>query len=203
MQKSVEEDRNLYIGGSDIPIIMGISPFKTYYQLLKEKVGIEEPEHVDTPYVEYGNVMEEVIRNYINQEYKTNYIEDKKIDNDIRCHVDGVDKIIEEIIEIKTTSKIHKRVRTYKYYIVQLLFYMMKYTYKKGKLNVYKRDEEFLNKTPEQWVKDFDPKRLNIYDIKIDDFQDWVEEIKQAVEKFRIDKKRLEENVLLGEDDFK
>lgn len=203
MQKSVEEDRNLYLGGSDIPIIMGISPFKTYYQLLKEKTGIEEPEIVKNPYIEYGNVMEEVIRNYTNNSIDTNYIEDKLINGDIRCHTDGLNKEDNSILEIKTTSKIHKRVRTYKYYIVQLLFYMMNYKSDDGILAIYKRDEKFQDKTPDQWVEDFEESRLNIYFIHIEDYQDWVEEINQAIEKFRVDKKRLEKNVLLGEEDFK
>jgi len=192
MQKSVEEDRNLYIGGSDIPIIMGISPFKTYYQLLKEKVGIEEPEHVENEYVEYGNVMEEKIRDYVSQVHDTCFKEDKLINEDIRCHVDGFNG--SEIIEIKTTSKIHKKVRTYKYYIVQLLFYMINYNVEYGYLEVYKRPKDF--------NEEFDSDLLTEYCINIEDYQDWVEEIKQAIEKFRKDKKRLEENVLLGEDDF-
>ena len=193
MQKSVEEDRNLYIGGSDIPIIMGISPFKSYYQLLKEKVGIEEPEHVENEYVEYGNAMEEKIRDYVNQIHESYFKEDKLIKDDIRCHVDGIFE--NTIIEIKTTSKIHKRVRTYKYYIVQLLFYMINYGVEYGYLEVYERPKDFNT--------EFDSERLTEYCIGIEDFQDWVEEINKAVEKFRIDKKRLEENVLLGEDDFK
>lgn len=192
MQKSVEEDRNLYIGGSDIPIIMGISPFKTYYQLLKEKVGIEQPEKVENEYVEYGNVMEEKIRDYINQDTGFNYAEDKLINGDIRCHVDGFNG--QTILEIKTTSKIHKRLRTYKYYLVQLLFYMINYQVKNGVLAVYERPKDF--------DTNFNEKRLTTYEINIEEFQDWVEEINKAIEKFRVDKKRLEENVLLGEEDF-
>lgn len=194
MQKTVEEDRNLYLGGSDIPIIMGISPFKSYYQLLKEKVGIEEPEKVDNPYVYYGNIMEEKIRDYINNAYGTNFVEDMKINEDIRCHVDGIDKTIEEIIEIKTTSKIHKRLRTYKYYLVQLLFYMIQYDYKKGKLCVYERPKDF--------EEELNPELLTIYDVDLSEFADWIEEINQAIDKYRVDKKRLEENCLLGEEDF-
>ena len=193
MQKSVEEDRNLYIGGSDVPIIMGLSPFKTYYQLLKEKAGIEQPEKIDNAYIDYGNVMEGKIRDYINSLTSSQFVEDKLIKGDIRCHVDGYDG--KQIIEIKTTSRTHKKVRTYKYYIVQLLFYMMNYDVKDGMLLVYERPKDF--------DEEFDENRLQKFDINILDYQDWVEEIKEAIEKFRIDKKRLEENVLLGEDDFK
>jgi putative phage-type endonuclease len=202
MQKSVKEDRNLYLGGSDIPIIMGISPFKSYYQLLKEKVGIEEAEDVDNEYTEYGNVMEDVIRNYINESTNSNYVEDKKIKDDIRCHVDGFDKEDNSLLEIKTTSVIHKRIRTYKYYLVQLLFYMYYYDLNNGKLAIYKRDEDFKDKTPEQWIKDFDEDRLTIYEIKREEYSDIMVEIIFAIDKFRNDKKRLEENVLLGEEDF-
>lgn len=193
MQKSVNEDRNLYIGGSDIPIIMGISPFKTYYQLLKEKVGIEEPEEVDNIFTEYGNVMEEKIRDYINKETNSDYVEDKLIDGDIRCHVDGIYQ--NNILEIKTTSIIHKRIRTYKYYIVQLLFYMMNYCSAIGQLAIYERPKDFNT--------EFNADRLHTYTIYLDEYEDWVEEIKQAIDKFRIDKKRLEENIFLGEEDFK
>ena len=38
----VAEGRDKYIGGSDIPVIMGLSPFKTRWQLLLEKAGLEE-----------------------------------------------------------------------------------------------------------------------------------------------------------------
>ena len=193
MQKSVEEDRNLYLGGSDVPIIMGLSPFKTYYQLLKEKVGIEQPEKVENPYIDYGNVMEGKIRDYINSLTSSQFVEDKLIKGDIRCHVDGYDG--KQIIEIKTTSKTHKKVRTYKYYIVQLLFYMMNYDVKDGMLRIYKRTKEF--------DEESDENRLQRLDIDILEYQDWIEEIKEAIEKFRTDKKRLEDNVLLGEEDFK
>ena len=35
--QDVTKDRDKYIGGSDVPIIMGLSPFKTRWQLLREK----------------------------------------------------------------------------------------------------------------------------------------------------------------------
>ena len=37
MQETVKQDRDKYIGGSDIPIIMNLSPFKRRYDLLLEK----------------------------------------------------------------------------------------------------------------------------------------------------------------------
>lgn len=172
---------------------MGISPFKTYYELLKEKVGLEESINVDNDFTHYGNVLEPKIRDFINETRNTTYKEDKLIIDDIRCHTDGFNG--ESILEIKTTSKIHKKIRTYKYYLVQLLFYMINYKINKGVLAVYERPKDF--------NEEFEEKRLTIYDIDINDYMDWVDEIEESIEKFRIDKKRLEENVLLGEEDFK
>jgi predicted phage-related endonuclease len=62
---SVIKDRDKYIGGSDIPILMGISPFKTRWQLLKEKAeprGDGYATEYTSPQIEYGNEMEEKIR---------------------------------------------------------------------------------------------------------------------------------------------
>ena len=47
-------DRDKYIGGSDIPIIMGISPFKSRFDLLLEKAGYLENDFKGNEYTEYG-----------------------------------------------------------------------------------------------------------------------------------------------------
>lgn len=53
--------RRNYIGASDAPIIMGVSPWRTPYQLWQEKLGLggEQPE---TRAMTYGKDMEEVAR---------------------------------------------------------------------------------------------------------------------------------------------
>lgn len=192
MQKSVSLDRDKYLGGSDIPIIMGISPFKTRYELLLEKAGLKEIEKVDNEYTRYGNVMEPKIRNYINKEYKINFIEGKHIIDDIRCHTDGEDD--NNILEIKTTSQIHEKVDDYKNYLVQLLFYM-KYTNKNnGWLAVYERPEDF--------NEEFDKNRLNVYSIFKEEYENLLEQINQAVEQFRIDLQKLKENPFLTEEEL-
>lgn len=53
--------RRKCIGASDIPVIMGISPFTTRYQLWKDKLGLEEI-HV-TRNMQYGKDNEENARN--------------------------------------------------------------------------------------------------------------------------------------------
>ena len=87
--QNVTIDRNKYIGGSDIPIILGISSFKSRWQLLQEKAGIAENTFSGNIYTEYGNVMEEKIRAYVNQESGKNFVEDMVIDGNLRGHLDG------------------------------------------------------------------------------------------------------------------
>ena len=192
MQKSVKEDREKYIGGSDIPVIVGISPFKTRYELLLEKAGLKEDDFEGNIYTEYGNVMEEKIRSYINEKYDTAFVEGKHIEGDIRCHTDGENK--DYILEIKTTSEIHENIDDYKTYLVQLLFYMYHTKRHLGMLAVYERPEDF--------NEEFEKERLHIYSVKIEDYQELINKINNAVDQFRIDLQKLKENPFLTEEDL-
>lgn len=191
--QDVRTDRNLYIGGSDIPIIMGISPFKKRFDLLLEKAGLKENDFEGNQYTEYGNILEPKIRDYINSKEKLPFYEDKKVNGDIRCHVDGYNGK-DTILEIKTTSQVHSIVNEYKVYLVQELFYMNEYKAKKGKLGVYHRPEDF--------NEDFDEKRLTTYDINIKDYKELVEDILQAVDQFRKDLIKVKENPFITEEEL-
>lgn len=192
--QAVTIDRDKFIGGSDIPIIMGLSPFKKKFDLLLEKAGLKEIEFSGNEYTEFGNVMEEKIRDYINKQglSKKIYKEDKKIVGDVRCHVDGFNG--ETVLEIKTTSKIHKNVDDYKIYLVQLLFYMQYMNTKKGVLAVYKRPKNF-NKT-------FNDKYLTIYYIDSDNYKYLLNQINKEVEQFRIDLAKVKENPFITEEEL-
>lgn len=192
MQKSVKEDREKYIGGSDIPVIVGISPFKTRYELLLEKAGLKEEDFEGNRFTEYGNLMEEKIRSYINKKYDTAFVEGKHIEGDIRCHTDGENK--DYILEIKTTFEIHENIDDYKTYLVQLLFYMYHTKRHLGMLAVYERPEDF--------NEEFEKERLHIYSIKIEDYQELINKINNAVDQFRIDLQKLKENPFLTEEDL-
>lgn len=178
----------------DVPIIMGISPFKTRYELLLEKAEIKEIEQVENAYIDYGNALEPKIRDYINSEYKVSYKEDCLINNDIRCNVDGIDKNISSILEIKTTSKIHDDIKEYKVYLVQLLFYMMNYKIDNGLLAIYERPQDF--------NEEFESERLHIYEININDYKELLGEINEAVEQFRKDLEKIKANPFLTEEDL-
>ena len=194
MQKSVKEDRYKFIGGSDIPIIMNISQFKTRYQLLLEKAQLAENDFDGNEYTEYGNIMEDKIRHFINNSYQLNFVEDKLEKDDIRCHYDGIDKEHKVILEVKTTSQVHDDVSKYKVYLVQLLFYMIHSNINDGILAVYERPDDF--------DENFDFSRLQVFTINIDDYKDLCVEIMEQVEQFRIDLKKLRENPFLSEQDL-
>lgn len=192
--QAVTVDREKYIGGSDIPIIMGISPFKSRFDLLLEKTGLKENDFTGNEYTEYGNVMEPKIREHLNLTAGTGYEfkEYKKVNGDIRCHLDGYNE--HEVLEIKTTSQVHEKVEDYKVYLVQLLFYMFNVDCENGLLAVYERPEDFNEK--------FDSKRLKLYSIELSSYKGLLEEINKAVEQFRIDLAKVKENPFITEEEL-
>ena len=189
---TVTYHRERWIGGSDVSAIMGLSPFKTRWQILQEKAEIVPIEPFTNPYVEYGNVMEGHIRDYINKHYNRNFEPAVKIVGDLRGNTDGLDEL--GILEVKTTSHIFSTIDGYKQYIVQMLFYMMIFNVQYGMLAVYERPEDF-NET-------FDPDRLQVFEIDIKDYLDLMGEEEQAITMFRKDLVALKENPLLCEEDF-
>lgn len=193
-------NREDFIGGSDIPIIMNLSPFKTRFQLLQEKAGIIDSSETENKftdkYKEFGDHMEPKIRDYINSlklfdEFKEGTFYD---DNDpmIRCNVDGFNKDV--ILEIKTTSQIHENLNDYKLYLVQILYYMEHTGRKQGLLAVYERGEDF--------NEEFDEKKLHTYDIELDKFSDLVDKINYAVELFKSDLEKVKANNFTTEEDL-
>ena len=50
------------IGGSDASVIAGVNPYRSVFQLWKEKTGQEEPEEKDSEYTHFGSLLEPVIK---------------------------------------------------------------------------------------------------------------------------------------------
>lgn len=192
--QDVTKDRDKYIGGSDIPIIMGLSSFKTRWELLQEKAGIAQSDFDGNEYTEYGNVMEPKIRDYFNNIYNCECVEDKIIDGRLRYHYDGLDRENGVAIEIKTTSQIHDALMGYKKYLVQLLTGMKLAGVKEGYLLVYERPEDF--------DEEFDPEKLQTFAVHITGYEALLEEINFAVGGFVTDWDRLKENPFLTEEDL-
>lgn len=199
MQSTVTKDRERYLGGSDIPAVMGISPFISRYELLQYKVGIRNNDFGGNEYTEYGNIMESKIRDYINWYYRYNFVESKKIlkDSDVlptRYHADGDDSKERVLLEVKTTSQVKKNVNDYKVYLVQLLKGMLTYKYNNGMLAVYDR--------PDDLSEEFDPSRLQVFSIGIEDYEDLINDITKADADFREDYKYLMEHPWADEADL-
>lgn len=205
MQDTVSVDREKFLGGSDIPAILNISPFKKRFDLLMEKAGLKPVEQVSNKYIDYGNTMEPKIRDYINAKYKKHFVEGKHFhplfingveceDISCRCHTDGETR--DTILEVKTTSVDDRDapVEAYPTYLAQTLFYMAKNGKKKGIIAIYDR--------PEDMSEEFDPKRLIVFKIKLEDYTDRCNEINTAVEQFLIDLERLKANPYFDEEDL-
>lgn len=212
MQETVNKDREKYIGGSDIAVIMNISPFKSRFDLLLEKAGYKENDFTGNVFTEYGNTLEPKIREYINENI-TEYIKDPLCDSinqykftegkhtreaaedeiiGVRIHTDGENP--QAILEIKTTSQIFNDISDYKLYLVQLLYYMVLTDRKLGVLAVYER--------PEDLNEELDPERLHIYKINSEDYKDLIKEIGDSIERFIEDLKKVKDNPFITEEDL-
>ena len=192
----VTNNRQKYIGGSDIPIILGISPFKTRYELLLEKSEINEKEFFGNKYTEYGHELEPKIREHIADQYGMEFIEYTAYNETFRYNDDGVSD--DYVLEIKTTSQVKENIGEYKKYIVQLLLGMVLHE-KPGILAIYER--------PQDMDEEFNEERLTLYHIEFQDYQDWIEEIHVEVKKFQEDLNRVNttyvlEQKILQEQDF-
>ena len=204
MQESVSKDREKFIGGSDIPIIMELSPFKSRFDLLLEKAGYKKNDFEGNVFTEYGNTMESKIREHVNSELISTFVEGKHIMDvpkdwnehpngmRIRCHTDG--EIDDAILEIKTTSQIFDSLDDYQIYLVQILFYMAMTGKETGLLAVYKR--------PDDMDETFNADNLQIWEIHMTDHHGLVDEIKKAVSRFLDDLQKVKSNPFITEDEL-
>ena len=203
MQESVSQDREKFIGGSDIPIIMELSPFKSRFDLLLEKAGYKKNDFDGNVFTEYGNIMESKIRDYVNGQgndfFEGKHILDVPKDwNEhpngmrIRCHTDG--EGINSILEIKTTSQTYDNVDDYKIYLVQLLFYMQMTEKPNGLLAVYKR--------PDDMDETFNVDNIQLFEINAYDYSDLMADIKKAVSRFLDDLQKVKSNPFITEEEL-
>ncbi len=95
------------IGSSDMPIIMGVSPWKSIYKLWLEKTGQEKDDFKGNWATARGNRLEPLVRNWYNDKYQTK-MEPKNFEhkefNFFRSSLDGFDESINRAIEIKCPS---------------------------------------------------------------------------------------------------
>jgi len=189
---TVTKDRDKFIGGSDLAGIMGLSPFIDRWTLLQQKAGLKERDFFGNEYTRYGDELEPIVRDYINEKYCRDFEPAVKVDGDLRGNCDGIDE--GGLLEIKTTSHVYDTLDGYKGYLVQILFYMKIFNVQHAMLAVYHRNEDFST--------EFMPSRLQVIPIDIKDHLDLMDEVEQAIDLFRKDLQELKENPLLCEEDF-
>lgn len=188
--KNVTENRRLFVGGSDVPTILGINKYKTAFELAEEKVGIVPTIYEGNEYTVYGQTLEPQIRDYINAINETNFQPDTVINKEInvRGNCDGVDYTESLLLEIKT----HGKNLNTKPYIAQMQLYMHVFDLPAGWLALYKR--------PDNFDAEFDSERLKIEVIHRD--EKYIEDILQQIELFWKRCKALEANPEMSEADF-
>jgi putative phage-type endonuclease len=102
------EERKLGIGGSDMPIIMGLSNYKTPYQLYLEKTGQIESSQEENQLQYWGNQLEEVIRKEF--EKRNNVVVEERetlvhpVFNFLRANIDGFIPASNAVLEVKCSS---------------------------------------------------------------------------------------------------
>nr|DAF68284.1 MAG TPA: Exonuclease [Caudoviricetes sp.] len=193
LQKSdpnVTEKRTQYVGGSDVPAILGLSKYKTQYELAREKAGIVQPEFISNPYIQFGNKMEPFIREYINTVNSLNFITETFVDkeNMIRSNVDGIDLENKILLEIKT----HGANPTEKVYEAQMQLYFHQTGCSYGWLAMYHRPSDF--------DLEFDRENLVIKEIERD--TGYIEKILDAIETFWIRVEYLKEKPDMTESEY-
>lgn len=181
--KSVTTKRNFYIGGSELNKM-----FEDFYkgdiiQNIFEKLCYTEHEGgVQPEWATFGHQAEEIIRDYVNRKYKTNYRPAVSINEDkqSRTNVDGYDENAkEQLWECKTYSgkeNIDK-------YMKQITYYMLRNNIDSCLLTTLSKDvvdkkgKKIRNITIEELNDDELKKRLNFHIIKFKQVKKLAEQI--------------------------
>lgn len=213
---NVTVDRHKYVGGSDLPTILGLNAKygANIFEFAKQKAGIIPNTFNGNQFTKYGQLMEPLIRDYINAINNCNYVEDTIIDTvrGYRGNCDGKDEHADiPLLEVKTYGE----VLDVEYYSPQCQFYMETFNLDAVRLVGYKRPSDFytgidyeLENGDEYFNIEFDENNLVEYVVKRD-VNTWakIEEriiaFKKAVEMLRENKEATEEEfnqVFYGKD---
>lgn len=109
INENMEMNRSRYIGGSDIPRLLGESKFGKPKDLLFEKF-MGQREVFDNIYVKMGNYFEPRIQEYFDvinvddKEWTLDKIDGVDLMLPIKCHVDGLHRETGQLIEIKNSK---------------------------------------------------------------------------------------------------
>jgi putative phage-type endonuclease len=148
-----EEDWQAYrekqkgLGGSDVATILGLNPYKTPFTLWLEKTGQIEPPTINNEYIEWGNLLEPVIREKFAKEtgfevYENHWVMLHDTHDFMVANIDGevINSAGEKgVLEIKTAGE---RMRDQwkdgppHHYMIQLQHYLAVLDYSYGYIAV-------------------------------------------------------------------
>lgn len=203
---NVTIDRHKYVGGSDLPSILGLNAKygTSIYDFAREKAGIIPNSFKGNQFTKYGQKMEPVIRDYINGVNGVNYLEDTIIDSErgYRGNTDGIDRYADiPMLEVKTFGE----ELDVDYYTAQCQFYMETFDQPACRLVGYKRPADFytgvdydLENDDSYFNLEFDENNLVEYVIYRDPslwakIEERIIAFKKAVEMLRENKDATEE----------
>lgn len=205
---NVTIDRQKYVGGSDLPSILGLNVKygTSVFEFAKQKAGIIPNPFKGNQFTKYGQVMEPVIRDYINSTTGANYLEDTIIDEDrgYRGNTDGIDSNAEiPILEVKTFGE----ELDVDYYTPQCQFYMEAFNQDSCLLVGYKRPADFytgmdydLENDDSYFNYEFDENRIVKHVIKRDP-KLW-DKINERIVTFKKVVEELKANPNMTEEEF-
>ena len=132
-----DEDRRTGIGGSDSPVVLGVNPFKTRFELWQEKMGIIEPSDKESPAIKRGKTLEAIVADLYAQvkQRKVEIVKQKLVHPTIPYIYAHIDRRIIDggkrgpgVLEIKCPGiavfNKCKREGIEEYYFVQLQHYL-------------------------------------------------------------------------------
>ena len=205
---NVTIDRQKYVGGSDLPSILGLnSKYGTsVFEFAKQKAGVIPNTFHGNQFTKYGQVMEPIIRDYINSKYQVHYLEDTTVDEarGYRGNTDGIDRNADiPILEVKTFGE----ELDVDYYTPQCQFYMEAFDVDAVLLVGYKRPADFytgmdydLENDDSYFNFEFDDTRLVEHTIYRDE-KLWAR-INERIIKFKEAVNELKANPNMSEDEF-
>jgi putative phage-type endonuclease len=129
-------ERLLGIGGSDMAVILGLSTYKTPYQLYLEKVGEATPTEEESQYQYWGNQLEGIVRDEFAKRNNVTITTPETLvhpEHDfLRGNVDGFIPELNAVLEVKCSSQFMSNVwgesgsdEIPMQYLVQVAFYCM------------------------------------------------------------------------------
>lgn len=170
---NVKYNRDYYLGGSDVRQILDRVYFTSVYNFALYKLGMTISVFDGNVYTRYGEIMEPIIRQVVNDFHGYNFVEYciKDDDRKFRGNLDGIDFERKTLLEIKTCGS---EININKYYD-QVQFYLELAEYDSCLLAVYQRPEPFyngisysINKSDCYFDTTFYPENLHFYEIKRD-----------------------------------